>query len=142
MKEETLALAETAMAMDPDHWWSISALAAYYYRIEKDYDRGRETGTKPWKSSSELRASPEKPGCDLRPVLHCLGPVLPGYSILGDAELAVEQIEYLFTIPSPIAQVDLEGSGWRFSLPGDYVETLPFMHAPCMVHAWLPKLSP
>lgn len=33
------------------------------------------------------------------------------YALLGQAEPAVEQIEYLFTIPSPIAQVDLEVRG-------------------------------
>lgn len=33
------------------------------------------------------------------------------YALLGQAEPAVEQIEYLFTIPSPIAEVDLEVRG-------------------------------
>jgi tetratricopeptide (TPR) repeat protein len=42
VKEEALALARKADAIDPDHEWSISAMAAYYYRIEKDYDRAME----------------------------------------------------------------------------------------------------
>lgn len=34
-----------------------------------------------------------------------------------------------------------EEAEWRLSLTGGYVETLQFLHASCMVHAWLPKQS-
>lgn len=42
VKEEALALAQRAGALDPDHEWSLGAMAAYHYRIEKDYDKAME----------------------------------------------------------------------------------------------------
>ncbi|MCJ7626754.1 MAG: hypothetical protein MUO50_00055 [Longimicrobiales bacterium] len=39
IKEDAFRLAQAAQEMDPDHVFTISSMAAYYYRIERDYDR-------------------------------------------------------------------------------------------------------
>ena len=42
IKEDALRFAQITQELDPDHEFSFTTMAAYYYRIEKDYDRAME----------------------------------------------------------------------------------------------------